>query len=253
MARIGGLHPPYLSRFGTIGLRSPRSLTSPGATVTSRKTSPRYMPPSTALSAILEAGDEALDAEPAVAADPDAAAELPSGRMPCSAGRCGEGHLRADELEPAARPAIVVDDPAGDGAVRLEPERQRPGLVPLEVDRADELPAGVGDDHAPGPRRVEPRTSTVVDGWRVFGRGEQVADARRHRPGDRLAFGVDRIHHERAAGVNLDVQRRRLGPGVEVDLGHDVVIADVAVDPARPEARSLGSYPLIASAPTYPR
>ena len=68
-------------------------------------------------------------------------------------------------------------------------------------------------------------------------------------PSGSTAFTV-----ERAAGVDLEVQRRRLGLGVEVDLGQDVVIADVAVCAARVRKRhgSLGSYPLIASAPTTP-
>ena len=38
---------------------------------------------------VLEAGDQALDAEPAVAADPDAGLELLFGRMPWSAGGSG--------------------------------------------------------------------------------------------------------------------------------------------------------------------
>ena len=87
-------------------------MTSPGATVTSRKSSPAYMFPSHALPAVLEARDEALDAEPAVAADPDAAADVAAGQDALLGGPLGIEPRRCDP-EPAARPAVVVDDPAG--------------------------------------------------------------------------------------------------------------------------------------------
>ena len=59
------------SRLGGTTFRSPRSLTSPGATVTSRNSVAAEHGPVRGGRPILEAGDEALDAEPAVAADPD--------------------------------------------------------------------------------------------------------------------------------------------------------------------------------------
>ena len=37
--------------------------------------------------------------------------------------------------------------------------------------------------------------------------------------------GSTTVDRQRSAGVDLEVQRRRLGLGVEVDLGQDVVIA----------------------------
>src|SRR5262249_61054370 len=76
---------PQLSCFGRGGLRSPRSLTSPEATVTSRKTSPR---PSAALPPYLRPGTR-----PSTRNRPSGPVWMPSlspaGRAACPAGRGG--------------------------------------------------------------------------------------------------------------------------------------------------------------------
>ena len=91
-------------------MRSPRSLTSPGATVTSRNTSPRNIVPFRGGRPVLEAGDQALDAEPAVApirmpgpcAGQDALLSRPA----------SERAVDVAQRQAAARLALVVDDPA---------------------------------------------------------------------------------------------------------------------------------------------
>ena len=78
------------------------------------------------------------------------------------------------------------------------------------------------NDHAPGLRRVEGVNLDRGRCLRVFGR--HVADARRGRPGDRLALGINGVDRDRPAGVDLKVQLGGLSLGVEVDLGQDIVI-----------------------------
>ena len=86
------------------------------------------------------------------------------------------------------------------------------------------LPPGVGDGHAARSRRVE-----AVD-------IESAAILARNRFRDRsvspvavvppigLPSGSTTVSVDRAAGVDLEVHRRRLGLGVDVELGQDVVI-----------------------------
>jgi hypothetical protein len=177
---------------------------------------------------ITEPGDDPLDPEPAVEVDHDSASRLPCRQ---DAVDLGAGHVaqQGRQAHVPSRPPLIVHDPPGDPAPGLEPEGQRPGLVPVKVDRADELPAVVDDGDASGLAGRQPEDA---DRRGLLGGAElarvEVAEARGPDAIDRPSAGVDNRDIERPARVDLEVVRRRLGGGVEVDLGQGVVIADVA-------------------------
>ena len=109
-------------------------MTSPGATVTSRKTSPMYMLPWIADAPYLRPGTR-----PSTRNRPSRPTRMPGHELAPRQDALVGGRLRIDAAEVVQRQApaglaILVDDAAGDDAPGLEPDGQRAGLVPLEVD-----------------------------------------------------------------------------------------------------------------------
>ena len=130
-------------------------------------------------------------------------------------------------FKPPRRIAVVVHDPPGDCSPRLEPDGDRAGLVSLELDQAHQLPPFMLDDHSARLRGVE-ATDLEARRFLVDFTPAPVGEPAHGRPADRFAIGVDGRDHERAAGVDLKVHGRRLGPVVDVDFGQGVVLGDRA-------------------------
>ena len=86
--------------------------------------------------AILEAGNEPLDAELAILADRDARTHGVPRHAPRQNALVGPRVDAEFTLERQAtfRLAVVINDPAGDRSPGLETNRERTGLVSLQVD-----------------------------------------------------------------------------------------------------------------------
>ena len=144
--------------------------------------------------------------------------------MPASSGVVDGGAVGLPMRLGACGAPFVADDPAGD----------RPPGTSLTIG-PDSSPFSQSDpiSFRPSWKTVTRRglagsrawtSKPVEDSW-----GSSVDRTARASPfdlgpADRLAVGVDHLDRRRPAGVDLEVERRRLGLGVEVDLGEDVVV-----------------------------
>src|SRR5262249_35247114 len=105
--------------------------------------------------AVMEAGDQPLDGEPAVVVGPDAGIPVAPREDVVRLGVLARGAVGAHEDHPLAGSPLVVADPAGDRSPRLELDDDRRLFIPLEEDRADQLAPLVHAHHPPRLARCQ--------------------------------------------------------------------------------------------------